>query len=251
MLETQFTIQQQPVISDELVLRKARIYKILDKDNNQLQVWPLPDLAGIPENEYDNLPIFQPFYPGKFITGRTVIDDGKDKADLVWCVCTKDFQVGYILGLCSQFYWDDDQKTKAGSVKFSELEKYCRERKCWSSDFKYEDLVVIRATRNPQRGGMVEFYNRNTGDWYLINTTGAMISVQRDKIYMRVGSPGKAFSSIDISGNSIDFKTNSINFSKCQQITLGHSGMKLAKIPVGVSVGRNGVIVAEASNILV
>ncbi len=249
MFETDFLIQQEPQVSDELVLRKARIYKILDSTNNKIQVWPLPDLAGIPEDEYDNLPIFQPFYPGTFVAGRSVKEDGKEKADLVWCVCTKDFQTGYIIGLCSQFYWDTDEKAKAGSIRFDTLAKYCRERKCWSSDFKYEDLVVVKASQNPQKGGMIEFYNRNTGDWYLINTTGAMISVQRDKIYMRVGSPGKAFSSIDMSGNSIDFKTNEINFSKCQNITFGHSGMLLATIPGGISIGRNGVIVANAPNI--
>ena len=85
----------------------------------------------------------------------------------------------------------------------------------------------------------------------MINTTGAMISVQRSKIYLRVGSPGKSFSSIDMSGNSIDFKSNEVNFSKCQQIILGHSGMKLAKIPGGTCIGRNGVIVTEEPSVLV
>lgn len=249
MFETEFLIPQKPDISHELVLRKARIYDILDQDNNQLKVWPLPDLAGISEDEYENLPVFQPFHPGTYVSGRTVKKDGKEKADLVWCVCTKDFQIGYILGLCSQFYWDDDQKAKASSVRFDKLANYCRERKCWASDFKYEDLVVVKATQNPSSGGLIEFYNRNTGDWFLINTTGAMISVQRSKIYLRVGSPGKSFSSIDMSGNSIDFKTNEVNFSKCQSITLGHSGMLLATIPGGTCIGRNGVMVNNAPNI--
>jgi hypothetical protein len=249
MFETEFLIPQKPDISHELVLRKARIYDILDQDNNQLKVWPLPDLAGISEDEYDNLPVFQPFHPGTYVSGRTVKKDGKEKADLVWCVCTRDFQTGYILGLCSQFYWDDDQKAKASSVRFDKLANYCRERKCWASDFKYEDLVVVKATQNPSSGGLIEFYNRNTGDWFLINTTGAMISVQRSKIYLRVGSPGKSFSSIDMSGNSIDFKTNEVHFSKCQSITLGHSGMLLATIPGGTCIGRNGVMVNNAPNI--
>lgn len=209
----------------------------------------MPDLAGIPENEQDNLPIFQPFFPGTFVTGKSVHKDGKDKADFVWCICTKDFQVGYILGLCSQFYWDNQEKAEAGSIRFNSLEDYCRQRKCWPSDFKYQDLIVAKASQNPSSGGMIEFYNRNTGDWFLINTSGAMITVQRNKIYMRVGSPGAAFSSIELSGNSIDFKTNEINFTKCQNINFGHSGMVLGGIPGGTCLGRNGVIVTAVSNI--
>ncbi|MCF0125563.1 MAG: hypothetical protein HUJ68_07395 [Clostridia bacterium] len=254
-MDTPFSIPQEINNPDEFVIRKAKIYKIFDESNNKLQVWPLPDLANIPENEYDNLPIYQPFFPGTFTTGKSVVADGKDKADLVWCICTRDHQVGYILGLCSQFYWDNKEKTEASSVKFKALADYCRKRKCWSTDFKYEDLVIVKAAQNPQRGGMIEFYNRNTGDWFLINSAGSMITVQRDKMYLRVGSPSDSsgvssnFSSIELTANSINLMTNEINFSKCQSIIFGHSGQLLATIPSGTSIGRNGVMVNSASNI--
>ena len=123
--------------SDELYFRKAKIYKCLGPEDDRLQVQVLPELQAIDEAEMEDLPKYPPLIKGTVITGKSHVEDG-DAADYVWCVCTPDLQVGYIIGLSNVF---GETHTKyTDSYSFWDVKSFLGQRRVLPDTFNYNRI---------------------------------------------------------------------------------------------------------------
>jgi hypothetical protein len=244
--------------SDELIIRKARIYKILGPGDDRIQVQPLPEFMKINEEEMENLPCYPMFRKGEVITGNSIKDskkDDKETSEYVVCLCTRDFSVGYILGKPNVFGSGVKEEKFNDSYSWSDVRTFLAQRQALPEDFEYKNLMVTTFFAT-DKGGMINCYNRKTGDWVLLNTTGSIITVQQKEIYMRVGSPPNpvssgpvGFSMIKMTGDKIHFKAPNIEFDY-NDLVLGHNGMVLGGLLTqGPVIGRNGVSVNPVSTI--
>lgn len=230
--------------SDELFLRKAKIYKCLGPEDDRLQVQVLPELQGIDESEMEDLPKYPPLIKGTVITGKNHVEDG-DAADYVWCVCTPDLQVGYILGL-SNIFGDPNIKYK-DSYSFWDVKSFLGQRRVLPEKFNYNRIQVVNWFTGDD-GGYIQCYDRSNGNWFLVNTSGTLITVQQKEIMMRCGSPPNpisagpvAHSEIKMTPNNITITSPAVEFNSLD-IKLGHSGMKVATtITEDVGIAANGI----------
>lgn len=243
---------------NEFVLRRAKVYKLCGDGNkikdDRIQVKVLPNLLGIPKEEYDNLPKYPPLFAGTFRPYNSIYDDGEDKCDLVWVICTKDCQVGYILGPYNPEGSFTDKKYK-DSYNWKNIKTFLKQRQALPGSFSYNDIVVVTAVQTPT-GGMIEGYNRKTGEWFILNSTGAIITVQQNQIYMRVGSPPDpvsagpaAFSAITMTTDKVLIKSTNFELD-CEDVVLGKNGLNAGGIlgPVPC-IGKNGVPVEPVTMI--
>src|SRR5574344_639422 len=214
--------------SDELRIYKANIYRILGSGDDRLQVRILPYMMDIPNDELDNLPKYPPFIRGRMIVGNSEIIDGKDKADRVYVVCTPDFGFGFILGVANEFEGNTQSKF-TGSYNYHNLSSFLSQRGAKPSDFDYENIDVEINDQGDGTGGIMEFHNRKTGDFFLVNTSGTFFTVQRDQLIMRVGSPpelpggSNIFSQIKMTSTNVEVSTKVFDVS-ATIIILGHHG---------------------------
>jgi hypothetical protein len=240
--------------SDDLKVYKAKIYKCLGPNDDRLQVLPLP-LITIEKEEYKNLPRYPALIKGQVHTGRSIDEFDIDRADSVWVLCTPDFQLGYVLGRCNSFGDNTDKKWQY-SYNWNNVKDFLYGRNATPEDFDYKHFDV-RAMVMTDQGGMIEMINHQTGDWLLFNTSGSIITVQQKKIYIRTGTPPDppeagpaAFSAITMTPDKVLIKTPNFEVD-AQQVQLAKHGMKLAGIPAGMCLGKNGVSCQEISNISV
>ena len=229
-------------IMDELRIYRAQIYKVMGPHDDRLQVRILPYMIDVPTDELNYLPIYPPLFKGTVITGYSELEDGKEKATRVYVAATPDFTVGYILGFANEFESNTNSKFSQ-SYNFSQIKRYLNQRSCCPTDFEYKDIQVLINTYEDGTGGLMVFYNFRTGDLFAVNTTGSIITLQKDKIYMRVGSPSdppggnNPFSSITIDSGKIVIDTSVLDL-RAKSIIMGHDGLYLvgtnAEIPVPV-----------------
>jgi hypothetical protein len=230
-----------PSYFDELVVRKARIYKILGPKDDRVQLEVMPECMGIEDSEKDHLPKYPPFFKGTVITGKSFKEDG-DEADYVWVLCTPDLQIGYILGPANIF-GDPTVKYK-DSYSWNDIKKFLRERQALPDDFDYKHIRITNWVAS-DKGGLIEFYNYLTGDSGIINTSGSIITLQQKRIYMRVGTPNKgsrsAFSAITMTADRVLIKSPNFELD-ADQVILGHHNLNaLGTATSSVLIGKNGV----------
>jgi len=243
--------RKQAAFSDELVVRKAKIYKVLGPNDDRLQVQVLPELQSIPDNEMDDLPKYPPFIKGHVVTGKSHVKYGKE-AEFVWVFCTADLQVGYILGKANRF--EKSTQRFNDSYSYRDIKSFISARRALPSDFDYEHLDVVHWV-STDKGGMIQCYNYLTGDWVLLNTSGAILTVQQKMIYLRVGTPPfppklgpVAFSAITLTPDKIHFKAPNIEFDAIDLI-LAHNGFSATGILGQVPSADNGVPVIPVRNV--
>lgn len=235
-----FEKRTSPGIMDELRIYRAQIYKTKGPNDDRLQVRILPYMLDIPEDELDYLPIYPSLIKGKVFAGYSEQQDGKNKATRVYVAATPDFSVGYVIGLANEFEANSSSKF-SGSYNFKEIKRYLNQRSCCPTDFEYKDIQVIINTFEDGTGGLMVFYNFRTGDLFAINTSGAMITLQRDKLYLRVGSPSNPpggnnpFSSITMAADKITIDTPLLDL-RAKNTILGHDGLYLVGTNSEVSV---------------
>ena len=222
---------------DELKLYKAIIYSTLGPGDDRLQVLPLV-LEGINESEMKNLPRYPSWVKGQVVTGKSIKKDGKDKADRVWIVASSDFQVGYVIGKCNAFGENTSEKWPY-SYNYREIKDFLYGRQCLPKDFtieNYDRWDVVKMVMTDE-GGMIEICNNRNGEWALINTSGSMITIQQQKIYIRTGSPpnppssGPAgFSAITMTPDKILIKCSNFELDSKKTI-LGHNNLMITGTP--------------------
>lgn len=205
--------------SDEFVLRRAKVYKLKSGDDKnsdcRIQVQIVPEMSNMPDEDLEYLPEYPPFYEGTFHPYK--------KGEYVWVVCTPDCQQGYILGK-SHIFPITDEIGKAVCYNFNSIKEYFSGRKVLSSSFKFENIVITNCFQNKDdngkiTGGLCEGYDKVTGDWFVLNSTGTMLFVQGGEIFLRAGSPSKegeekkSWSSISITPDSIEINSPKVKIN--------------------------------------
>jgi hypothetical protein len=238
-----------PTFSDELVFRKAKIYKVLGPKDDRLQLQIFPECMGIPDEEMDDLPKYPPFIKGTVITGKSIKEDG-DEADSVWVLCTPDLQIGYVLGPSNIF--GDPTKKYPDSYSWKDVKSFLRERRALPDDFDYKHIRITNWVAT-DKGGLVEFYNYLTGDWGIINTSGSIFTLQQKQIYLRVGTPNSssrsAFSAITMNADKTHIKTPNFELDADMVILAHHNLKALGTVSSGVLIGKNGVSANVIDNV--
>lgn len=231
---------------DAFQLRRAKIVEILGDKDDRIRVRVLGLNTGVEDK--DNLPCFFPFFQGTFTPG--------DVDDLTWVVCTPDCQQGYYLGPV-QIFTNNQKYIRTTAYNYQKIKTFLQQRKACPADFEYENIVIDKCVMS-DKGGIVEGYNRKTGDWFLLNSTGAIITVQQQRIYIRVGSPPNPISSGPVGFSSLEMTTDQVEFKtpnfivNADKVVLGHHGMNLAgMITETPSVGMNNIPVIKVDNISV
>ena len=246
--------RKAPSSSDDLHVYKAVIYKNLGPNDDRLQVRIIPNMLGIKNEELDSLPRYPAFIKGQMITGYTEYDKGIRDASRVYVLATSDFTVGYILGLANDFEGNTEAKFKE-SIHWRSIKSFLTERGIKPDDFEYCDIQIVTRTGEKDSGGLLILYNFRTGDYFILNQSGTFLTIQSDKIVMRVGSPGKPgenvnFSQIKMTGERIEIITPTLDITS-PEVFLGHSGAYLAatNAPEGVAVGVDGVTFGSVTTI--
>jgi hypothetical protein len=238
-----------PSFSDELVVRKAQIYKLLGPKDDRVQVSVYPECMGIEDSEKDFLPKYPPFFKGTVITGKSFKEDG-DEAEYVWVLCTPDLQVGYILGMANVF--GDPTKKYPDSYSWKDIKSFLRERKALPDDFDYKHIRITNWVAS-DKGGLIEFFNYLTGDFGIINTSGSIFTLQQKKMYLRVGTPNAssraAFSAITLTADKVHIKTPNFELDADDCVLAHHNLNALGTASSGVLIGKNGVSANSISNI--
>jgi len=235
-----------PHYSDDLHFFKGRLYKVGEINDDRLQIRIVPHMLGIDEKEQDNLPKFPPLVKGQVLKGFTEVDDGVDKASLVYVIATPDFQYGFVLCLANQFESISTQKM-SDSIAFSKVTNFLSARGVSDKKFPYKDTVVEKFVMSDD-GGIVDLYNFRTGESIKLLSTGTLLAVLDNTIIMRVGSPGKSpaekvpFSEIRMDPTAIIMQSHKIHLS-AKAVLLGKK-MKghtvLGTIAVSPGTGHNG-----------
>jgi hypothetical protein len=203
----------------------------------------------------ENLPIYPMFFKGQVITGNAITGKDKENVEFVWCLCTKDFSVGYVLGLANNFGSEEKKVAYKNSYSWKDVRTFLAQRRALPDEFDYKNLIV-NSFFSTDKGGMINCYNRMTGDWVLLNTTGTILTVQQKKIFMRCGSPPNpqssgpvGFSLLEMTGDKILLKAPNIEID-ANDLVLGKSGQVLGgMLTQGPIIGRNGPSITPVSTI--
>jgi hypothetical protein len=218
--------RQVPEYFDQLQIYRARIVSKPDVGDDRLQVRIIPHMVDIPEKEL--LPTWPPFFRGQVITGKTEQDYQKG-ADYVWVASVPDFSIGFVLGLANS-YEGEDKFTR--SYNYKDLIQGLMKRNVVPSDMNYKDMYVQYWTDD-----FIEMVNYKTGDKFIVHSNGNMIVMERNQIFMRVGSgdsseaPGPnssapPYSMMRLSRQEISIATPHLRI-RASQITMGDQGLYL------------------------
>ena len=246
--------RKAPSSSDDLHVYKAVIYKNLGPNDDRLQVRIIPNMLGIKNEELDFLPRYPAFIKGQMITGYTEYDKGIKDASRVYVLATSDFTVGYILGLANDFEGNTEARFKE-SIHWRKIKSFLTERSIKPDDFEYCDIQIVTRTSEKDSGGLLILYNFRTGDYFILNQSGTFLTIQSNKIVMRVGSPGSPgenvnFSQIKMTGERIEIITPTLDITS-PEVFLGHSGAYVAatNAPEGIAVGVDGITFGSVTTI--
>jgi len=216
--------------SDDMRIYRANIYEVMGPNDDRLKVRPLPHFIGIPKDEEEFLPMYPPFEKGTLVTGKSEKFDG-EKAEQVWVLATPDFQLGYVLFKANPF-GENVPKRYAWSYDYNKVKAFVAARRAKPEDFDYDHLDVVKWYAT-EEGGAIELFNHRTGDWYLINSSGSIITVQQKRIYMRVGTPPDPMSAGPVGYSSITMNADEIVMDssnivmKGRKIILGHGNQNV------------------------
>lgn len=252
--------REDPKSSDEYHLYRASIVEIMGEKNDLLRVRPLPYFADLDDSETGNLPKYPPWIKGKVITGVSEKSSGQTgknaigAAEQVWIVATPDFGIGYVIDKANAYGEPNTSKKYPWSYDYKNLKDYITQRRCLPKNFDYANLDVIRWYATGI-GGCLECFNHRTGDWILLNSSGTVLTVQQEKIYLRVGTPPSpvssgpvAFSAITMTPDKIHLKSPNIEID-AKDLTLGHHGLELMGAHASVITGTNGTSGQKVPNI--
>lgn len=207
---------------DDLHIYKARIYKNMKVQDDRIQVRLLPFMADIPDKECSMLPKFPPFRLGHVIRGYTEVDDGADKASIVYVVCNKTFNFGYVLDLVNNFEGCAKQAMSA-SWKFQKVKSILTRANALPSSFEYANINVD--VINPA-GTLMMFHDFKNGNFFLMDCYGDTFTMQNKKIYMcaRAGvESGANMSSVSITPERVDINTQIFNVNAKQYLFGKHA----------------------------
>lgn len=210
-----------------LQIYKARIVNKPDAGDDRLQVRIIPHMMTIAET--DLLPKYPPFFRGEVITGvseRQVdnqdVEEGV-RPDYVWVASLPDFTVGYVLGLANHWRGEDQFQD---SYNYEGILQAATRAGIIPNDMKYKDMYVQHWNDN-----YLEMVNRRFGEKFIITSSGAMLAITRNQVYMQVGNrdpedPDQPFSFIRMGREEIGIQTKKLRI-RAENIVVGERDLAL------------------------
>lgn len=244
----------------ELKIYKARVYKDLGVKDNRLQVRILPHQENIPIEEEENLPIFPCFFSDQVLKFFTEKADGNAKATIIAVVATEDFQIGWILGPLNPTETNSSSQ-QSNVYPFEEIVKYLNKVQGLPEKWRPENVVVTHyhsyLENNSTEYGLIDMYNKVTGDKVTMLTSGVVFVLSRNKILLRCGvgdqtnpMAGKQFSSISIEPHQVKVSTPKF-IVDADKVQLGNNGLNVLGTVGGiVPTYAEGVPIIGVSNIM-
>lgn len=228
----------EKVYNDVLQIYKARIVSPLEPGNDRLEVRIIPHMVGLPAG--DPLPKYPPFFKGQVVTGKSEVKDEPANADYVWVAATPDFTVGFVIGLAN--IYERPTQNYSNSYNYKDIVQGLMDMGLTQSYIDYKDLYVQYWHQN-----YIEMVNSRSGDKYIIQSTGNVIAIEKNQIYLRVGvgkgasaeppeEPNR-YSAIRITRDELSIVSPHIRL-KGKTISIGEGGLYLAAVgsPVPISV---------------
>lgn len=223
----------------QLVIKQAVIYDNMNVGSDMLKVRVLPDMVGYAE---EDLPNYSMFNPTTVIKGVAEKDTGSiDQSTKVWIVCTKDYQVGWVL-----FEANDQFSTVSNTVSnpwgFNKFKEHLLRCHVNTDSINYSELKVlfnnsklvnlyenagIGNSDNPATTGL-DIVNVRTGERYFMLQSGTTFAFTKDSIYMRVGSPDQDSSFFRMTAGSIEMTSKQIAIYGREKTSIGKHGMYVA-----------------------
>lgn len=234
---------------------RARVYNTLDENDDRLQVRILPFMENISTLEEANLPCFPSIRKGEVMHLRSEKAVGKEKADYVMVLANNHFTIGYIFCKLNECSGPNKSYAHLFSCQFSKMQDYLSKKDQDISNFNYEDIYVTNWDFDETTGGYVDCYNIKTGDKYILNSSGTLIVIAQNKVYINVGSPAKNindsndFSDVEITPSKIEMRSRNIVIDAKDNLRLGTHGLKLAGFSGVIPANFKGQSIIPISNI--
>lgn len=231
--------RQIPEYSDSLHIYKARIVSKPDPGDDRLEVRIVPYMVSLPTT--DPLPKYPPFFKGQVIVGYTEKED-KELADYVWVAALPDFTVGFVLGLANSH--ESRAKKYSHSYNYKDLIQSLSQRGLIPSYMSYKDMHVQYWNDN-----VIEMVNIRSGDKYIVQSTGNIIAMEKNQIYLRVGTGDSKldgeknkFSAIRITRDELSLTSPHIRL-RGKKISVGEAGLYLAAIASSIPIMVQGATI--------
>jgi hypothetical protein len=251
--------------TDELYFYRGRIYNHCGPNDDRLQVRIMPHLAAVPDNEVENLPCYPSFFKGEVIQGLSEVENGKERADFVGVIATPDLQFGYVLGLMNDMQGVGKKERHINNYNLNGkggLKDFLARRGLLPSSFEYKDIVMTRCVNEMDEddqalGGQFELYNKKTGDYFIILSSGTMFTLQTGRACLRVGSPGQTasqkvpFSKILLEPGKLSFEAPTIEFNYKSLILGKHGKHPLSTLGSYSSIAWDGMDIGAIDNIVI
>lgn len=198
------------------------------KADSRLTVRILPHMKDV---DMELLPKYPPFFRDEMITGNV--------GDLVWCICSKDFSVGYVLGNANYNTYQDMDFDKAGdeeddTLVYTSIKSQMKRdmRSIWNQTFGMgaPDFGKMKVTY--WKENCIHFVNTNNGGSYIMYSNGNLQIMEPNRFLVRIGN---SFISIDKNGVEIASKDSGGTIAlQSDNVTLGTQPMGWAVATAGV-----------------
>lgn len=247
--------ERQPLeYEDDLHIYRAKIVKKPDPGDDRLQVRIVPHMADIKETSL--LPYYPPFFKGQVITGKSETVDNK-AAEYVWVAALPDFSMGFILGLANAYEAPGEEEKYSQSYNYKGVHEGLSKRSLIPEYLDYKNLYVQFWTDS-----YLEMVDYRSGDKYIIQSNGNMITMQTNQIYLRVGSGNEEesvdnpnasvppFSAIRLSRSEMSIVTPNLKI-RAGQISFGDKNLYVLASASPVAIFSEGITIHPQDNIRV
>jgi len=225
-----------------LRLYRARIVSKPDVNDDRLQVRVIPHMLRIEETEL--LPKWPPFYKGQVIVGRSeqeveAAGDPRIKPEYVWVAALPDFTLGFVLGLANSFFTEE---VFPDSYNYTDIIAGLKLSGAVSQDIDYKNVMVQFWNED-----YIEMVNTKTGEKYIVNSSGTMVTITRNQVYVQVGARNSTneqdknkWSGLRVTRGEIGITTDHLRI-RANRITLGDSNLNLLATSATSAVTTAGI----------
>ena len=179
------------------------------KADSRLLVRVLPQMEGVSD---DMLPMYPPFFRDEAYSG--VVDE------LVWVICSNDFQIGYILGPANYTtYSDNESFNKIGNVNLSPSAGLKQKINASRVKLLGEGIDWTNTKVDFWSNGCMHFTCKNNGTKIIAYANGTLYEFASDGVLFIVGN-----SVMKIDANGINIKSEGTIGIQSEDVALGTSG---------------------------
>lgn len=225
----------------ELKFYRGSIAENMKIGSDMLKIRVLPDMKNTPVDELPSYPMFD---ATKIIRGVSE-EDTKDSsiATQVWLLATEDFKIGFVFAEAVEETSTNDTAVDI-PYNFNGLFKHLslmnldtnsvdyRELKVLYTNNRFQSLYAnyVSGKKSVDKCDYIDIVNIRTGERWWVMGTGTAFAFMQNKIVLRVGSPNKDHSKIEMDASHIDMVANNISLYGRKHTSLGKHGMKVTGI---------------------